>query len=127
MLLLRRLYASSGGSGGEFVVLSSLGCGLWLAGSASVTQVHKGKLRGSGKGEFVAVKVQRKDVEPLMLMDLANLKHFAAFLQTFELPFDLLSVVQELEEQVGLGSDPLLCCCRRCVLLNFLSIPLPPP
>lgn len=93
------------------------------------SQVHKGKLKGSGKGEFVAVKVQRKDVEPLMLMDLANLKHFAAFLQTFELPFDLLSVVQELEEQVGscqrTPCDSLLYSCRQSFLYRIsLFLPL---
>ncbi|CAI5465940.1 unnamed protein product [Closterium sp. Yama58-4] len=40
-------------------------------GSASIAQVHRGRLRG---GKEVAIKVQHAGVEPLMLTDLANLK-----------------------------------------------------
>ncbi|CAI5937372.1 unnamed protein product [Closterium sp. NIES-65] len=51
-------------------------------GSASIAQVHRGRLRG---GKEVAIKEQHTGAEPLMLTDLANLKAFAAFLQSMEI------------------------------------------
>ncbi|CAI6004384.1 unnamed protein product, partial [Closterium sp. NIES-64] len=51
-------------------------------GSASIAQVHRGRLRG---GKEVAIKEQHTGAEPLMLTDLANLKAFPAFLQSMEI------------------------------------------
>ena len=45
-------------------------------------------------------QVQHPGAEELMLTDICNLRTFAAFLQRFDLKFDLLSVIDELEEQV---------------------------
>jgi aarF domain-containing kinase len=56
---------------------------------ASLTQVHKATLLSSG--EVVAVKVQYPGAERVMMSDLTNLKALAAFLQKFELNFDILS------------------------------------
>lgn len=67
-------------------------------GSASIAQVHRAKLRNSGAE--VAVKVQHPGSESLVMTDLKNHRLFAAFLQKCELPFDLLSMVIELERQV---------------------------
>jgi predicted unusual protein kinase regulating ubiquinone biosynthesis (AarF/ABC1/UbiB family) len=61
-------------------------------------QVHRGRLRADHRE--VAVKVQHPGSEALMMQDLRNHRNFAAFLQKFELPFDLLSVLAELEHQV---------------------------
>lgn len=61
-------------------------------------QVHRGRLRADCRE--VAVKVQHPGSEALMMQDLRNHRNFAAFLQKFELPFDLLSVLAELEHQV---------------------------
>jgi ABC1 atypical kinase-like domain len=52
-------------------------------------QVHKATLLSSG--EVVAVKVQYPGAERVMMSDLTNLKALAAFLQKFELNFDILS------------------------------------
>ncbi|GBG71068.1 hypothetical protein CBR_g8367 [Chara braunii] len=67
-------------------------------GSASIAQVHKAKLPSNGAD--VAVKVQHPGAYELMMHDLRNHRRFAAFLQKWELPFDLLSVLRELESQV---------------------------
>lgn len=72
-------------------------------GSASVAQVHRARIRGSRKD--VAVKVQHPGVEELMMTDIRNLRAFAAFVQRFDVKFDMLSVINELEEQVGLEFD----------------------
>lgn len=72
-------------------------------GSASVAQVHRAKLRGSN--DYVAVKVQHPGVQELMMTDICNLKAFAAFVRRFDVKFDMLSVLHELEEQVGLEFD----------------------
>ena len=45
-------------------------------------------------------QVQHPGAEELMMTDIRNLRTFAAFLQRFDLKFDLLSVIDELEEQV---------------------------
>lgn len=67
-------------------------------GSASISQVHEGILiEGS---ERVAVKVQYPGAEKVMMSDLGNLKALAAFLQKFELDFDLLSSLRELSRQI---------------------------
>ncbi|CAI5477195.1 unnamed protein product [Closterium sp. Yama58-4] len=66
-------------------------------GSASIAQVHRGRLRG---GKEVAIKVQHAGAEPLMLTDLANLKTFAAFLQSTELNLDIMGALNELERQI---------------------------
>ncbi|CAI7825014.1 unnamed protein product [Closterium sp. NIES-53] len=65
-------------------------------GSASIAQVHRGRLKD---GRRVAIKVQRAGAERLMLMDLANLRLFGAFLQRAELKVDLLGPISELEQQ----------------------------
>lgn len=72
-------------------------------GSASVAQVHRARIKGIK--EDVAVKVQHPGVEELMMTDIQNLRAFASLLQRFDLKFDALSVVDELEEQVGLEFD----------------------
>ncbi|CAI7883059.1 unnamed protein product [Closterium sp. NIES-54] len=71
-------------------------------GSASIAQVHRGRLRG---GKEVAIKVQHAGAEPLMLTDLANLKAFAAFLQSTELNLDVLGALNELEKQIRYEFD----------------------
>ncbi len=71
-------------------------------GSASIGQVHKGVWRGTpSHKQLVAVKVQNPDAERLMISDLRNLRLMAMFLANRrELPFDLLSVVEELQSQI---------------------------
>ncbi|CAI5513085.1 unnamed protein product [Closterium sp. Naga37s-1] len=71
-------------------------------GSASIAQVHRGRLRG---GKEVAIKVQHAGAEPLMLTDLANLKAFAAFLQSTELNLDIMGALNELEKQIRYEFD----------------------
>ncbi|GJP42989.1 hypothetical protein CLOM_g2501 [Closterium sp. NIES-68] len=71
-------------------------------GSASIAQVHRGKLKD---GRSVAIKVQRAGAERLMLMDLANLRLFGAFLQKAELKVDLLGPISELEQQIRYEFD----------------------
>lgn len=85
-----------------------IGLGSLLNPISLYPQVHRGRLR-EGRRE-VAVKVQHPGSEALMMQDLRNHRNFAAFLQKFELPFDLLSVLAELEHQVGTG--PKLVCKR---------------
>ncbi|GLJ36723.1 hypothetical protein SUGI_0739180 [Cryptomeria japonica] len=72
-------------------------------GSASVAQVHRARIQGEKSD--VAVKVQHPGVQELMMTDIQNLKSFAAYLQKTELKFDLVSVVQEIEKQVGYEFD----------------------
>ncbi|CAM9179461.1 unnamed protein product, partial [Choristocarpus tenellus] len=67
-------------------------------GSASISQVHEGRLKSTG--EKVAVKVQFPGGEQTMLHDLSNLRRLASFLQRHELNFDLVSPVDELRKQV---------------------------
>jgi aarF domain-containing kinase len=78
-------------------------------GAASISQVHRAKLRKSiasaalGKRHrdtWVAVKVQYPDAENMMLNDLASLLILARFLQRYELKFDLESPVLELQSQI---------------------------
>ncbi|CAI6000002.1 unnamed protein product [Closterium sp. NIES-64] len=71
-------------------------------GSASIAQVHRGRLKD---GRRVAIKVQRAGAERLMLMDLANLRLFGAFLQRAELKVDLLGPISELEQQIWYEFD----------------------
>ncbi|CAI7746596.1 unnamed protein product [Closterium sp. NIES-53] len=71
-------------------------------GSASIAQVHRGRLKD---GRRVAIKVQRAGAERLMLMDLANLRLFGAFLQRAELKVDLLGPISELEQQIRFEFD----------------------
>eukprot|EP00250_Pteridium_aquilinum_P004612 c14821_g1_i2 orf=544-2046(+) len=72
-------------------------------GSASVAQVHRARIKGAKSD--VAVKVQHPGVEELMMTDIRNLRAFGAFVQRFDVKFDMLSVINELEEQVGLEFD----------------------
>ena len=65
-------------------------------GSASVAQVHKAKLKD---GRIVAVKVQRPNIEPRMLGDIANLKAAAKRLRE-QIPIDYYIVFSELEKQL---------------------------
>lgn len=73
-----------------------------VLGSASIAQVHRGKLRG---GQQVAVKVQFPEMEALMLSDLANYRVLAEVLQRTELKFDLVGPVKELAKQVAMEFD----------------------
>ncbi|CAI5989702.1 unnamed protein product, partial [Closterium sp. NIES-65] len=52
-----------------------------------------------------APQVQRAGAERLMLMDLANLRLFGAFLQRAELKVDLLGPISELEQQIRYEFD----------------------
>lgn len=72
-------------------------------GSASVAQVHRARIRGAKHD--VAVKVQHPGVEELMMTDICNLRTFAAFVKRFDMKFDMVSVIDELKEQVGLEFD----------------------
>ena len=45
-------------------------------------------------------QVQHPGAEELMMTDIRNLRAFAAFVRRFDLKFDMLSVINELEEQV---------------------------
>ena len=45
--------------------------------------------------------MQHPGVEELMMTDIRNLKAFAAFVHRFDVKFDILSALCELEEQVG--------------------------
>lgn len=72
-------------------------------GSASVAQVHRARIKGAKRD--VAVKVQHPGVEELMMTDIRNLRAFAAFVERFDVKFDMMSVVNEVEEQVGLEFD----------------------
>ncbi|KAH8959178.1 hypothetical protein BDL97_06G066500 [Sphagnum fallax] len=72
-------------------------------GSASVAQVHRARVRGATKD--VAVKVQHPGAHELMMTDIRNQKMFAAFLQRFDVQFDILSILDELEHQVELEFD----------------------
>ncbi|MCO5578818.1 hypothetical protein L7F22_032665 [Adiantum nelumboides] len=72
-------------------------------GSASVAQVHRARIKGAKKD--VAVKVQHPGIEELMMTDIHNIRAFAALIRRFDLKFDTMSVVDELEEQVGLEFD----------------------
>lgn len=72
-------------------------------GSASVAQVHRARIKGAKRD--VAVKVQHPGVEALMMSDIRNLRAFSALVRRFDLKFDTMSVVDELEEQVGLEFD----------------------
>lgn len=51
-------------------------------GSASISQVHKGRLRATG--EEVAVKIKYPNVQNLMEMDLRNLLVVSSYLQKTE-------------------------------------------
>lgn len=72
-------------------------------GSASVAQVHRARIKGATSD--VAVKVQHPGVQEIMMTDIRNLKTFAAYLQKTDIKFDLVSVVQEMEKQVGYEFD----------------------
>ncbi|KAL2612142.1 hypothetical protein R1flu_023834 [Riccia fluitans] len=72
-------------------------------GSASVAQVHRARVKGT-KGD-VAVKVQHPGAHELMMTDIRNQKIFAHFLQRFDLHFDLMSIMEELEQQVEYEFD----------------------
>lgn len=69
-----------------------------LLGSASIAQVHRGILTNTD--QVVAVKIQHPDNERLMQSDLANFRVLAEFLQRTDLPFDLVSSVVELRQQL---------------------------
>lgn len=72
-------------------------------GSASIAQVHRARLKGATND--VAVKVQHPQAYELMMIDIRNQKVFASFLQRFDVPFDLISILDELEEQVEFEFD----------------------
>lgn len=45
-------------------------------------------------------QVQHPGAHELMMTDIRNHKYFARFLQRFDVHFDLISILEELEEQV---------------------------
>lgn len=65
-------------------------------GSASIAQVHRARLRG---GREVAVKVQRPQIEPQLMSDIAVIKNVSAQLRNV-FPVDYYVVFSELEEQL---------------------------
>eukprot|EP00178_Gracilaria_changii_P010081 TRINITY_DN293_c0_g1_i1.p1 TRINITY_DN293_c0_g1~~TRINITY_DN293_c0_g1_i1.p1 ORF type:complete len:522 (+),score=99.59 TRINITY_DN293_c0_g1_i1:3506-5071(+) len=74
-----------------------------VLGSASVAQVHRGRLRDGSVD--VAVKIQFPNVERLMMADLANFRVLGEILQRTELKFDLVQPVQELSRQLAMEFD----------------------
>ena len=66
-------------------------------GAASIAQVHKATLLD---GRIVAVKLQRPNVEPKLLGDVANLKRISKALSK-SLPVDYFTVFSELGEALG--------------------------
>ncbi|KAG0589957.1 hypothetical protein KC19_1G059800 [Ceratodon purpureus] len=72
-------------------------------GSASIAQVHRARIKGASND--VAVKVQHPGAHELMMTDIRNQKVFASFLQRFDVQFDLISILDELEEQVEFEFD----------------------
>jgi predicted unusual protein kinase regulating ubiquinone biosynthesis (AarF/ABC1/UbiB family) len=50
-------------------------------------------------------QVQHPGAHELMMTDIRNQKMFAAFLQRFDVQFDILSILDELEHQVELEFD----------------------
>ena len=66
---------------------------------------------------MVAVKVQYPDALPLFNMDLKNLRGLAGFLSKTELPFDLVSAVDELSSQVQFEFD-----FQRCVVVLQVTL-----
>ena len=91
-------------------------------GSASVAQVHAARLAvhrerpqawwrrvlpwGRASGDrLVAVKVRRPEAAQFFARDLRAVQQAAAFVQRFELAFDLLSCVEELRDRVSLELD----------------------
>ncbi|KAI0557682.1 Protein kinase-like protein [Gracilaria domingensis] len=73
-----------------------------VLGSASIAQVHRGRLRNGNVD--VAVKIQYPNIESLMMADLANFRLLGEILQRTELKFDLIRPVQELSRQLVLNS-----------------------
>jgi predicted unusual protein kinase regulating ubiquinone biosynthesis (AarF/ABC1/UbiB family) len=67
-------------------------------GSASIAQVHEGIWKATG-GK-VAIKIQNFQSQKLMISDLRNLRVLAEFLQRFEIKFDILSAIKELQQQI---------------------------
>lgn len=53
----------------------------------------------------MAVKVQYPDASEIMKQDLNNLRKWGAFLSKTELKFDLVSAVNELQNQIELEFD----------------------
>ena len=74
-----------------------------VLGSASIAQVHRGRLRNENKD--VAVKVQYPDMEKIMISDLANFRLLGQVLQKTELKFDLIRPVDELKKQISMEFD----------------------
>ncbi len=72
-------------------------------GSASVAQVHWGRLRGNDAE--VAVKIQFPSGERRMTNDLNNFRFLTALLQRTEFNFDLASPVKELALQISYEFD----------------------
>lgn len=71
-----------------------------VLGSASIAQVHRGRLRDSLGGCPVAVKIQYPQGERRMKHDLGNFQFLASLLQRTEFAFDLVSPVTELRRQI---------------------------
>ena len=82
-------------------------------GAASIAQVHKATLLD---GRIVAVKLQRPNVEPKLLGDVANLKRISKALSQ-ALPVDYYTVFSELGEALGklLGGH------NHCSWLSYLK------
>ncbi|TYH09024.1 hypothetical protein ES288_A07G062900v1 [Gossypium darwinii] len=72
-------------------------------GSASITQIHRARLRGDKND--VVVKVQHPGIQDLMMTDIRNLQAFALYIQKTDIKFDLFSVTKEMEKQIGYEFD----------------------
>jgi predicted unusual protein kinase regulating ubiquinone biosynthesis (AarF/ABC1/UbiB family) len=72
--------------------------------SASLAQVHRGRLRSTG--ELVAVKAQYPDIEEIVRIDLANMRRICRVYERVDpQPMALLPLLKELTEHLSLELD----------------------
>lgn len=72
--------------------------------------------------QVCAEQVQHPGAHELMMTDIRNHKYFASFLQRFDVHFDLISILEELEEQVLYFPFSLFrCLTLEAFLLTLLS------
>ena len=88
---LTEAWGPSGADQLEALEPTCLSCG-------SIAQVHVGWLRSSGGAppRKVAVKVQHRDIAPVMLQDLAQSEVLAYFLALLEPTFDFAPIIKEI-------------------------------